>query len=123
MGSNLTPRREGTKSQPEFLRNAVGINYKTGNVVLDVTTLTVGEEIKAGTAVFYNPTTNLYETVKADTPETMEAACLTRTSVKVLAGQNPMTGALSACHPLENRCTGVTAAFKAATKGRIIFDI
>lgn len=121
--TNLQPRRDGTVARPEFLRNAVGLQYKTGNVVLDVTKLTPGEPVYGGTAVFYNPTSQMYEPVTAETPDTMAGAVLTRDATKVYAGQNPMVGALTACNAIEARCTGVTANFKAAVKGRIVFDV
>ena len=124
--ANLQPRRDGTVSRPEFLRNAVGLQYKTGNVVLDVTKLTPGETVHGGTAVHYNATTQMYEPVlggATPTPATMVGAVLTRDSAKVYAGQNPMVGALTACNAIEVRCTGVTTAFKDAVKGRIVFDV
>lgn len=121
--SNLKPRRDGTVARPEFLRNAVGLQYKTGNVVLDVSKLTPGTPVYGGTAVFYNPETQMHEPVTAETPAEMVGAVLTRDSTKVYAGQNPMVGALTACNAIEERCTGVTANFKAAVKGRIVFDV
>lgn len=124
--ANLGQRRDGTVARPEFLRNAVGLQYKTGNVVLDVTKLTPGTTVYGGTAVHYNETTQMYEPVvdgATPTPATMVGAALTRDATKVYAGQNPMVGALSACNAIEERCTGVTANFKDAVKGRIVFDL
>lgn len=120
--ANLQPRRDGTVSRPEFLRNAVGLQYKTGNVVLDVTKLTPGETVHGGTAVHYNATSQMYEPVTAESVN-LVGAVLTRDATKVYAGQNPMVGALTACNAIESRCTGVTAAFKEAVQGRIVFDV
>ena len=120
---NLQTRRDSTVSRPEFLRNAVGLQYKTGNVILDVTKLTPGENVNDGTAVHYNEASQMYEPVVAETPATMVGAVLTRDATKVYAGQNPMVGALTACNAIEQRCTGVTANFKEAVKGRIVFDV
>lgn len=121
--ANLQPRKASLETRPEFLRNAVGLQYKTGNVVLDVSKLTPGTPVYGGTAVHYNETSQMYEPVEAETAATMVGAVLTRDHTQVFAGQNPMVGALTACNAIEERCTGVTANFKDAVKGRIVFDV
>ncbi|KIL79585.1 hypothetical protein [Bacillus badius] len=120
---NLQPQRDTIISQKEFLRNTVGMEFKTAGLTLDASKFTAGQYVKAGTAVFKNETSGLFEPVQADTPETMLAACLTSHDVKVTAGVNPVVGGVMGGHPIESKCTGVTANFKAATKGRLTFDI
>ncbi|OXS77950.1 hypothetical protein [Domibacillus enclensis] len=123
---NLKPRIEQVSGQKEFLRNTVGMQWKTGGVTLDATAFTAGQYVKAGTAVFKDTATGLFKPVvdgATPTPATMEAACLTANDVKVIAGSNPIVGALVAGHPLEGKCTGVTTNFKEAVKGRIVFDL
>lgn len=124
---NLKPRIETVSGQQEFLRNTVGMQWKTGGVTLDAASFPAGQYVKAGTAVFKDTATGLFKPVvggATPTPATMEAACLTANDVKVIAaGSNPIVGALVAGHPLEGKCTGVTPQFKEAVKGRLVFDL
>ncbi|OCA87299.1 hypothetical protein [Pseudobacillus wudalianchiensis] len=119
---NLKPRRETIFGQKEFLRNSVGMEFKTAGATLSAASFTAGDYVKAGTAVFKD-TDGLYKPVVEATPATMEGAGLTAHDVKVVAGSNPIVGILVAGHPLESKCTGVTANFKVATKGRLVFDV
>ncbi|MUK89149.1 hypothetical protein GMD78_12275 [Ornithinibacillus sp. L9] len=124
---NLQPRREKIAGQNEFLRNTQGIEVKTGGATLDSSAFTAGEYVKAGTAVFKDNASGLYKpwdtTVDTGTPATATGAGLTMNDVKIVEGQNPVVGVLAAGHPIESKCTYVNAAFKEATKGRIVFDI
>ena len=118
---NLQPRKEKIVGQKEFLRNAVGTEYKTGGATLDASAFGEGY-VDAGTAVYLGED-GLYKPWGAETVATEKGAGLTSHDVKVIAGQNPIVGVLSAGHPIESKCKGVNDAFKEATKGRIVFDI
>ena len=120
---NLQPRRETIVSQREFLRNTQGMQVKTGGVTLLASDFTVGEYVKAGTAIYVDSTTRMGRKWVAGTPAAQTGAGLVMHDVKIIAGSNPIVGVLVAGHPREERCTGVTAAFKEATKGRLVFDI
>lgn len=127
---NLQPRRDKiVGGNVEFLRNAVGREYKTGGLTLDSSKFKAGSTVKAGTAVFIGDNGLGQPWVAADaegnggTPATAKGAGLTTHDVKVISGQKPTVGVLVAGHPLESRCTGVTDTFKEATKGRLVFDI
>lgn len=119
---NLQPRREVIAGQKEFLRNANDLQFKTAGATLAAADFPAGQYVKAGTAV-YKGEDGLFHPWAADTPATAPAAGLTTHDVKVVSGQNPIVGVLAAGHPLERKCTGVNAAFKEATKGRLVFDI
>lgn len=119
---NLQPRRETIVGQREFLRNSVGMEFKTAGATLAGASFTAGEYVPAGTAVFLDAD-GLYKPVAAETPATMEGAGLTANDVEIVEGQNPIVGVLVAGHPLEEKCTGVTDAFKTATAGRLVFDV
>ncbi|WP_068672284.1 hypothetical protein [Oceanobacillus sp. Castelsardo] len=122
---NLQPYKQKIVGQKEFLRNAVGTEYKTGGATLDASAFSEGY-VNAGTAVYLGDN-GLYRpwdvTPETGTAATAKGAGLTSHDVKVIAGQNPIVGVLSAGHPIESKCTGVNDAFKEATKGRIVFDI
>lgn len=124
---NLQPTTQKIVGQREFLRNSVGIQYKTGGATLDASAFPTGEYVKAGTAVYlgedglYLPWSD--PATEEGVTEVREGAGLTSHDVKVVANSNPIVGVLAAGHPLESRCTGVTEAFKEATKGRLVFDI
>ncbi|MBP3950333.1 hypothetical protein [Bacillus suaedae] len=124
---NLQPRKETIVGQKEFMRNAQGMQVKTGGATLLATDFTTGEYVKAGTAVYKDDATGLYRRWLVDgatpTPDTAKGAGLTMNDVKIVEGQNPVVGVLAAGHPVESKCTGVNTAFKTATKGRIVFDI
>lgn len=111
------------KSTPQFLRDGKYPQYTIGNAVLDGTKFTQDTVVKAGTAIFKNSESHKFELVQADTPATMEAACLVTTDTKVYANTDTFAPAIRNASVIEERCTGVTANFKEATKGRILFDI
>lgn len=123
---NLQPRTEKIFGQKEFLRNSVGMEFKTGGATLDASKFSnVAENgyVKAGTAVYlgeeglYVPWTDAGEDGGA-----REGAGLTSHDVKLVTGSNPIVGVLVAGHPLENKCTGVTEEFKQEVKGYLRFD-
>lgn len=123
---NLQPYTVKVVGQAEFLRNAVGTEYKTGGATLDASAFTdalAAGFVKAGTAVYRDGASGLYNPWGELTEATELGAGLTSHDVTIATGQNPIVGVLAAGHPLENKCTGVTDAFKEATKGRIVFDI
>lgn len=108
----------------EFLRDAKNLEYTVGNVALDATKFTSDTVVKAGTAVFENDTTGLFELVTEETPETMKAPVLTTFDVTVEAnGENELVGCVRKASVIEERTHGVTDAFKKATQGRIVFDV
>jgi hypothetical protein len=123
---NLQPYSETIVGQTEFLRNMQGIEVATSGGTLDAGDFTAGDIVKAGTAVFMG-SDGLYHkwVTDGDTPTaaTQTGAGLVMHDVKILDGQNPIVGVLVAGHPREDRCTGVNAAFKTATQGRLVFDI
>lgn len=122
---NLKPRTEQYIGQANFLRNSVGIEHKTAGATLDGTAfnaVAVNGYIKAGTAVT-KAVSGLFVPAGATLEADFVAASLTAHDIKVVAGSNPIVGTIVAGHPLEARCTGVTAAFKAAVKGRLVFDV
>jgi hypothetical protein len=123
---NLKPRTEQLFGQKEFLRNSVGMEFKTAGATLDGTAFNAVAEngyVKAGTAV-YKGAGDFFVPVATDTAEAdLVAASLTAHDVKLVSGSNAIVGTLVAGHPLEDKCTGVTDAFKAATKGRLVFDV
>lgn len=122
---NLQPTTQKIVGQREFLRNSVGIQYKTAGATLDASAFTTGEYVKAGTAVYKDEASGLYVPWEDAGEEggARDGAGLTSHDVKVVANSNPIVGVLAAGHPLESRCTGVTASFKEAVKGRLVFDI
>lgn len=124
---NLQPYSETIVGQTEFLRNTQGMEVATSGGALDAGDFEAGDLVKAGTAVFYNSTDNLYHKWVTDgetpTAATQTGAGLVMHDVKILSGQNPIIGVLAAGHPREDRCTGVNTAFKTATQGRLVFDI
>ncbi|MDU0429205.1 hypothetical protein QVA60_01725 [Staphylococcus chromogenes] len=121
---NLKPRVINEFGQkPEFLRDGKYVQYTVGNPVLDGSKFSQTTLVKAGTAIHKNTDTGLYELVAPETPDTMVAAVLTSFDVEVESNVNEMVGAIREASVIEARCTGVTDNFKAATKGRIIYDI
>ncbi|WP_028976444.1 hypothetical protein [Sporolactobacillus terrae] len=119
---NLQPRFDTIYGQKEFMRNTQGMEVKTGGATLSATDFTAGAYVEAGTAV-YKGEDGLYHPFDTETAATVAGAGLTMHDVKIYAGQNPIVGILAAGHPLESKCTGVTANFKTAAAGRIVFDI
>lgn len=123
---NLKPSTQKYFGQEEFFRNSVGIEHKTSGLTLDGSTLegvTTNGYVKAGTAVSKGANGLFAPIAEAATADSLVAACLTSHDIKVVTGSNPIVGGVVAGHPLENKCTGVTAAFKEATKGRLVFDV
>lgn len=119
----MQPRKETIVGQKEFLRNTQGMQFKTAGVTLLASDFTAGEYVKAGTAIYVDSATGMGRKWQAATAATQTGACLTTHDVKVIAGQNPVVGGLVAGHPIESKCTGVTANFKTAAAGRLVFDI
>lgn len=111
------------KSTPQFLRDGKYPEYTVGNALLDGSKFASDTVVKAGTAIFRNTTSNKFELVASDTPATMAAACLVTNDIKVIANTDTLAPAIRKASVIEERCTGVTDNFKAATKGRILFDI
>lgn len=122
---NLQPRfSDVIVGQREFMRNTQGMEVKTAGASLQASDWAVGDLVPAGTAVYKDTTTKMYRRVLAGTAEaTIVGGGLTMHDVRIQTGSNPIVGVLAAGHPRESRCTGVTAAFKNAVKGRISFDI
>jgi hypothetical protein len=121
---NLQPRKgETIYGKKEFMRNAHNIEYKTAGATLDSSAFTAGQYVKAGTAVYKDGVSGLFVPWAGATVATEEAAALLADDTMIYADQNPVVGLVSGGHPREDRCTGVNAAFKEATKGRLIFDI
>lgn len=123
---NLQPTTQKIVGQKEFLRNSVGMEFKTGGATLDGSKFSsVAEDgyVKAGTAVylgeegFYVPWEDAGEEGGA-----REGAGLTAHDVKVSNDSKPIVGVLIAGHPLESKCTGVTDGFKQEVKGYLRFD-
>lgn len=111
--------RISTEASVEFLRNAVGVEYVTGNPTLDGSKLTQGQVIKAGTAIHKNADTGLYELVGApavgEEGAILKAAVLTRETVKAkAAGKDVHVSAISKGNVIEALTTGVTDQFKAS---------
>lgn len=123
---NLQPTIQKIAGQKEFLRNSVGMEFKTGGATLDASKFnSVAEDgyVKAGTAVYlgeeglYVPWEDAGEEGGA-----REGAGLTAHDVRLESGSNPIVGILVAGHPLERKCTGVTDGFKQEVKGYLRFD-
>jgi|SRR5699024_6434930 len=138
---NLQPSGlETIYGQKQFLRNSVGLEYKTGGATLDHEAFAgsdvVNDEgyVLAGTAVYRDADSGLYvpweDEVPAEEgdPETMsvngnrQGAGLTAHDVKIVEGSNAIVGVLVAGHPLESKCHGVTDGFKEAVRGYLRFD-
>lgn len=126
---DLKPRTQQIAGQQNFFRNSVGIEHKTAGATLDGAAFTAAAGmvtngyVKAGTAT-YKGADGFFKPVLAATLEAdLVAASLTAHDVKINEGSNPIVGTVVAGHPLETKCTGVTTAFKAATKGRLVFDV
>lgn len=111
------------KNKPTIFRDFKQVEWTVGNITLDASKLTDGQVVEAGTCVFRNDSTGLYELVKSDTPETMAGAVVTGEAVKSFKDENEMVSAIRKASLIEARCTGVTANFKKAVQGRITFDI
>lgn len=121
---SLKPREyEVVGKQIEFLRDAKNVEYTVGNPTLDASKFSEATEVKAGTAIFRNDTSGLFELVQSGTPATMSGAVLTATDVVVQPNEDELVGAIRKASVIEERTHGVTDNFKTATKGRIVFDI
>lgn len=119
---NLQPRTEPSiVDGREFLRNAVGVEYKTAGITLDRAAFT-GDRVKGGTAV-YRAANGLFAPVTEATTAPIDGACLTAHGVPLQTGVNPVVGAITKAYARRDRCTGVTAAFEEATRNRIVFDL
>lgn len=110
------------KGGASFLRDGVQLEYTVGNVVLDGSKFSQDTLVKAGTALTKNTDSGLYELVGEETTE-INAGVLTANDVVVQANESESVSALRKASVFEELTTGVTDAFKEATKGRITFDI
>lgn len=122
---NLKPRTlESRNDHAKFLRDFKNLEWTVGNITLDASKLEAGQVVEAGTAVFKNDDTDLFELVAEDTPATMKAPVLTAFAVQVESTEvNEHVPALRKASVYEELLHGVTDNFKAATQGRIVFDI
>lgn len=122
---NLKPQSfEYGNIQPKFLRDFKNLEWTVGNITLDSSKFTKGDVVEAGTAVFRNDETGLYEVVAVGTPETMSAPVLTAYDVVVTDLEvNESVAALRKASVYEELLHEVTDNFKAATQGRIVYDI
>lgn len=121
---NLQPKRVKIYGQKEFLRNSVGLEFKTAGGVIETDNFaSVAENgfIKAGTAV-YKDEEGIYQPWEDEAGAAGTAAGLTAEDVRAEAGAKAIVGILLSGHPLEERCTGVTEGFKEATAGYLRFD-
>lgn len=108
--------------KPPFLRDAKNVEYTVGNPVLDGTKFNKDTLVPAGTAIAKNTETSLYELVTEEST-TLVAPVLTANDVNVRKGENEMVDAIRKASVREELLHGVTDAFKAATQGRIVYDI
>src|SRR5699024_2531466 len=129
---NLQPTKQRIVGQKEFLRNSVGMEFKTGGETLDADAFSDVTEkgyVQAGTAVYLGEE-GLYIPWKdsSDGGEEEEAfavregAGLTSHDVKLVSGSNPVVAVLISGHPLESKCTGVPDGFKEEVKGYLRCD-
>lgn len=106
-----------------FLRGSQGVEYTDGNVVFDQSEVTSESEVlKAGTAIYFDDTTNTYKKVKAETLEIKGGALVANDTV-IYNDENVLVPAIRKASVIEARTHGVTDAFKEAVKSRIDFDI
>lgn len=122
---NLKPRSvEYEVTQPDFLITGNHLQYTAGNITLDSSKLKEGQVIKAGTAVFENESTGLYELVIEGTPADMKGAVLTVHAVRIDSTKtDEQTAGLVRGSVWEDKLVGVTDNFKEAVKNRITFDL
>lgn len=106
---------------PEFLRDAKNVEYTVGNPVLDASKFTKATTVQAGTAISRNKDTGLYELVTEQTTD-LVAPVLTANEVLV-DSENEIVEAIRKASVREELLHGVTAAFKQATQGRIVYDV
>lgn len=127
---NLQPTLVDIIGQKEFLRNNVGLEFKTGGATLEADAfkdVTKNGYVKAGTAVYKNedglyvPWSDPSEDEDGN-KDSREGAGLTSHDVMAREGTKPIVGIVIAGHPLESKCTGVTDAFKEEVKGYLRFD-
>lgn len=119
---NIPPELYKLTRPKQFMRNAIGIEYKTGGATLDGSAFPNGF-VKAGTAVYRDSSSGLYKPWNALTESTELGAGLTSHDVEIMPKGNPIVGIVSRGYLEEFRCVGVTDTFKEAVKGRISFDI
>lgn len=106
-----------------FLRGSQGVEYTDGNVVFDQSeAASESEVLKAGTAIYFDDTTNTYKKVKAETLEIKGGALVANDTV-IYNDENVLVPAIRKASVIEARTHGVTDAFKEAVKSRIDFDI
>lgn len=106
----------------EFLRTPRGIQHKVNGGTLLASAFT-DKQVKGGTAVYQNAEGYFVPWPTGAAPEGAEqTAALTAHYVDVTRG-NDLCGFIVAGRPREDRCTGVTPEFIAATQGRLIFGL
>lgn len=121
---NLQPRRETIVVQDEFLLSAEGLVHKVGGITLDGSAFGAeGTIVKAGTAVMKDGATGLFKPYADDAGNFPAGAevYLTAQDAVIKAGTNPVVGAVVRAYVNTSKLTGVTAAFKDATKDRYIY--
>jgi hypothetical protein len=79
---NLKPTTQQIAGQKEFLRNTVGMEFKTAGATLDGAAFTPGTYVTAGTAVYKDATSGLYKPWAVGTAATKLGAGLTSHDVK-----------------------------------------
>lgn len=122
---NLQPKMVDIVSQKEFMRNAVGMEFKTGGATLDADEFKDVKEdgfVKAGTAVYKNEDGLYVPWEDPGEDDKREGAGLIANDVEASEGTKPIVGIVVAGHPLEDKCTGVTDDFKDEVKGYLRFD-
>lgn len=122
---NLKPvTNQVADNQPKFIMSGKNLEWSVGQVTLDASKFQEGEVVKAGTALFRDPSTKLYEKVTGDTPETMEAPVLTGATVVIKGTEsNETVSGLKKGSVYSELLTGATDNFKKAVQGRIVFDL
>lgn len=126
---NLQPTHFDIVGQKEFMRNNVGMEFKTAGATLDAdefSDVTKNGFIVAGTAVYMNgdgyyvPWEDVSD--EEDEDDKRLGAGLTTHDVQARDGAFPIVGIVVSGHPLEKKCTGVTEGFKKEVKGYLRFD-
>lgn len=122
---NLKPRNlETTNAMPEFVITGNHLKYTAGNITLDASKLSAGQEVMQGTAVHRDPETGLYLLVDDTTPADMEGAVLTVHAVRIEdTTVNEQTAGLVAGSVWSEKLIGASDNFKEAVKNRIDFDL
>jgi len=112
---------------PTAFRDFKNVEWKVGNAVIDASQFNEGDVIAPFTAIQMNPDTKLYELVEEYTGEgeapEIVGGLVTGPQPVFVGTENPMVSGIRKAALIEERCNGVTDAFKEATKGRLTFDV